>query len=421
MRTVYFLVSLLFLMGCYACQEEERFEISGDDTVAPNPPEFRSYKPLVGGARLFYKLPVDTDILSINAEYVTNDGKTNSFAASYFIDSLDVMGIADTLEHVVQLYAVDRAGNRSISVPVTIKASESALQKVARSLNVIAAFNSFIVSWDNELKQTVNVYIDMAFEKGGQRRNLTWVLTSKEAVRREIIDNVVLEDGETLTVSARIGDIYGNMTSGLGMGEVRVMNDEILSKEKWRIPNTNDSIAGVPMCFGDAYECKSLNVIDDIISRGEVMNIMHTAGRGRTGNNADGNVPWNFLIDLGDYYELSRIVTNQRHDLDAVAYDPNVRGFYYQGSNVNQYNMYYLDEETGEWEYISQHTIPVPVGLSELEFAKMGAAGDMALMYPEIPAFTKPTRWFRYEALSGFGSNPLVLSEITLYGKKTNK
>jgi hypothetical protein len=44
-------------------------------------------------------------------------------------------------------------------------------------------------------------------------------------------------------------------------------------------------------------------------------------------------------------------------------------------------------------------------------------------MYPDDPKFTKPTRWFRYEALTGFnndyqslGAN--CLSEITLYGRK---
>jgi hypothetical protein len=324
-------------MGINACQEEKRFEISGNDEEAPSPPEYLAYKPLVGGARIFYNLPNDKDILSINAEFVNNNGKKSYFSASYFTDSLDVMGIADTLEHIIHLYAVDRAGNRSSTLPVTVKASESALQKVAKSVKVLASFNSFIVSWDNELKQTVNVYIDMIFDKAGQRRNLTWVLSSKEVTKKEIIDNVVLAQGESLTVNIRIGDTYDNMTHDIEMGEIKVMSDEVLSKDHWQIPNTNDSIAGIPMCFGDAFECKSLNVIDGIVSRGEVMNIMHTDGRGRTGKAEDGNAPWNFLIDLGDYYELSRIVTNQRHDFNATPYDPNVKGYYYQGENVNQY------------------------------------------------------------------------------------
>lgn len=420
MRYIY-LLGIIFLIGMNACQEDRRFEISGDDKEAPSPPEYLRYKSLVGGARIFYNLPEDKDILSINAEYVNDNGKKSYFSASYFTDSLDVMGIADTLEHVIHLYAVDRAGNRSTSVPINVKASESALQKVARSVKVLAGFNSFIVSWDNDLRQTVNIYIDMVFNKSGEHRNLTWVLSSKEANKREIIDNVVLAEGETLTVNIRVGDTYGNLSQNINMREIRVMSDEILPKEHWRIPNTNDSIASIPMCFGDAYENRSLNVIDGIISRGSIMNIMHTAGRGRTGKAEDGNSPWNFLIDLGDYYELSRIVTNQRHDFNTVPYDLNVRGYYYMGENVNQYNMYFLNEETGEWEFISRHTIEIPSGISELEFAKMGASGDMALMYPEVPAFTKPTRWFRYEALAAFGSNPWVLSEITLYGKKTNK
>jgi hypothetical protein len=404
-----------------ACREESRFEIGGQDKEAPAPPEYLAYKPLVGGARIYYNPPRDRDVLSVDAEYRNDAGKKFHFSASYFVDSLDVMGIADTLAHIVDLYSVDRAGNKSSRLPITVNASESALTKAAKSVKVIPSFNSFIVTWDNELKQTINVYVDMVFDKAEQRRELTWVLTSRDVSERQIIDNITLAEGESLSVGIRIGDTYGNMTAGMSMGKVRIMDDEILLKEHWRLPSTNDSIAGIPMCFGDAFECKVSNVIDGIISRGEVMNIMHTASRGRTGNVEDGNAPWNFLIDLGDYYELSRIVTNQRHDLDAVPYDPNVRGYYYQGENVNRYNMYFLNDETGEWEYISQHTILVPVGLSELEFAKTGAAGDMALMYPEAPAFTKPARWFRYEALTGFGSSPLVLSEITLYGKKTNK
>ncbi len=420
MKTIYIILSIMFIIGFNACQEEKRFEISGDDNKAPGPPEYLSYKPLVGAARIFYNLPEDKDILSINAEYVNNSGKKSYFSASYFTDSLDVMGIADTLEHVVQLYAVDRAGNRSISVPVTVKASESALQNVAESIKVLAGFNSFIVLWDNVLEQTVNVYIDMIFNKAGKDRDLTWVLTSNKAINREIIDNVVLSDDESLTVNIRIGDTYGNWSQNIKMGQIKIMSDAILPKELWRLPNTNDSIAGIPMCFGNAYEAKSLNVIDGIISRGEIISIMHTAGRGRTGKAIDGNTPWNFLIDLGDYYELSRIVTNQRHDLNTNTYDPNERGYYYTGENVNQYNMYFLNEETSEWEFISQHTIEIPTGLSELEIARLGAAGDMALMYPEVPAFTKPARWFRYEALTGFGAAPWVLSEITLYGRKAN-
>ena len=87
--------------------------------------------------------------------------------------------------------------------------------------------------------------------------------------------------------------------------------------------------------------------------------------------------------------------------------------------------MYIWDDETQAWELVRQHRIPVPVGLSELEIVKLGEAGDMAYMFPDDPQYTKPTRWFRYEAFKSFNGNYTLdnancLSEITLYGKKSN-
>lgn len=421
MKNTCFILCILLIGVLTSCKEDTRFAILSNDKTPPSPPKYLGHKPIVGGATIFYKIPNDEDILSINAEYTNIDGKKYTFSSSFFVDSLNVLGFADTEEHTVELYALDRAGNRSTLVPIKINALESALQNVVQSIKVTPAFNSILVSWQNFLQQAVNIYIDMTFEKEGKQREVSWVLSSKEADVQQTVKDILLLENESLNVNIRVSDTYGNVTEKIQIGQVEVKSDVVLSKENWKLPNSNDSIAGIPMCFGDAYEARSSNVINGIISRGAIMDIMHTGGRGRTGKTIDGNAPWNFIIDLGGYYELSRIVTNQRHDISAVAGDPNTRGFYYQGGNVNKYNMYFLDEETGEWEFISQHEIEVPTGISNIEFAKKGAAGDMALMYPNTPAFTKPTRWFRYEALSGFSGTPNVLSEITLYGKKHNQ
>lgn len=93
---------------------------------------------------------------------------------------------------------------------------------MAKSIEVLAGFNSFIVQWDNILEQTVNIYVDMSFSKPGQTRDLTWVLTSNKAVNREIIDDVVLSDGETLHVKVRIGDTYGTGPKALKWDKSRL-------------------------------------------------------------------------------------------------------------------------------------------------------------------------------------------------------
>jgi hypothetical protein len=132
------------------------------------------------------------------------------------------------------------------------------------------------------------------------------------------------------------------------------------------------------------------------------------------------------MIDLGGEYELSRVVTHQRHRSNTGF---EIKGMYYIDTNVGVYNMYISDEdETGTitWDSISRNKIVFPAGLTEMEYKQLGMAGDMAYFYPDDPQFTKPTRWFRYEALFGFGSNytstnTISLSEITLYAKKKAK
>lgn len=412
-------ITLMFL---FSCKETERFKPNSEDNTAPGKVELREYKPLYGGARFFYNLPKDEDLMSVEAVYKSPNGKSFTFAASYFVDSLDVYGFPSTEEYSVELFAIDRAGNRSEPLTVAVQPLEPAFTRVAQSIEVKPGFSSFFLDWENELEQNINVYVDFSFNQDGQNRNLTTVFSSNLAEDRRFINDLTLGPQEKVDVKIRVEDMYGNITEPIEKGKITLYEDVKISKDSWILPEPNDSIGGVPMVFGNGLEGRSRYVIDDEIDRGDNLNFMHTDKRGRTGRVADGNMPWNFIIDLGAHYELSRIVTVQRHSGGLANIS---RGQYYQSENVGIYNMYAWDDDIKEWEFISQHKIPVPEGLSELEFVKKGEAGDMAYMYPDNPKYTKPTRWFRYEAVKSFNGNYTLedancLSEITLYGRKSN-
>jgi hypothetical protein len=425
MKTRYLILLLTVLMtGIYACKEEERFGINSDDSTPPGKPILLDTKQLNGGARLFYKVPNDKDVLSIDAEYTTATGKTAKFSASYFKDSLDIYGMADTVPHTVQLYAVDRAGNKSEPVSVSVTPLESVISLVAKSVIAKSGFSSFFVDWTNELEQNVNVYVDFNFTQNGVNREYTIVFSSKALSDRRFVNDLELTAQEPVSVKIRVEDRYGNMTSPLDLGSLVMLRDEVIPKDKWYFPAPNDSIDGEPQCWalqdGARLSCIMDGIIDDL---GQAVYYTHTGGnKGRTGNPANGNVPWNLFIDMGDYYELSRILTHQRRNNANVTN----KGFYYGNENVGRFNLYYLDEETGKWEYCSQNTIPIPTDLSDLEIIKMALAGDMAYFYPDDPKFTKPARWFRYEALACFlnnytSTNANSLCELTLYGRKANR
>jgi hypothetical protein len=377
--------------------------------------------PLYGGARIYYEIPSDEDLLSIDAAYTNTKGEKVWFSVSYFQDSIDVYGFSDTLEHVIQLYSVDRAGNTSeiISVPVT--PLEPAYTRVAKSLYVKPGFSSFFMDWVNELEQNINVYAEFSYTQQGKLNEHKLIYTSNLSEERWFVRDLYLTAQEPISLKIRVEDPYGNITDYIDKGQITLLEDELIPKDKWTLPDTNDSIGGVPMGFFAGYEGRAVYLIDDIIDDGVNMNYTHTQQRGRTGFQKDGNVPWNVLIDLGDEYEISRIVTHQRCNAASG------RGQYYGGENVGVYNMYIFDDATQTWDSISQHKILFPVGKTDMEYRQMGLAGDMAYLYPDDPQFSKPTRWFRYEALYGFTDNYTMtnildsLSEITLYGRKKTK
>jgi hypothetical protein len=345
---------------------------------------------------------------------------------SYFQDTINVYGLSDTLEHTVSLYSVDRAGNKSTAINIPVKPLEPAFRQIARSMVIKPGFASFFMEWENMLRQNVNVYAEFDYAKNGQTFEHKLIYTSNLAEERwsvrDLEPDSLTQQPITLNLKVRVEDYYGNMTDYIDKGTITLLKDDKIPKTDWSMPAAGSYMGDVPMGYLSGAEGRAAFVIDDIIDDGKNMNYGHTDGKGRTGLSFDGNQRWNIMIDLGAEYELSRIITHQRfYNGDANS----VRGQYYGGENIGAYAMYIWDEERERWDSISGHTISFVEGLSDMEYRQMGLAGDMAYLYPDDPHFTRPTRWFRYEAWYAFGWTSLswlaptnCISEITLYGRK---
>ena len=409
--------ALAFVTGILgACKEEEKFSLNTGDTTPPGTPEFISYKPLNGGVRLFYNIPKDENLLTIDAEYESANGNTVWFNASYYVDSLDVWGFAEARPHTIRLYATNRAGVRSEPLEVEVVPGESALPKVASTISVKPAVDSFIIDWENELKQTLNIYVEFSYDDKGTRHDYTRVFSSKALTVRETINDLYLDAGVPVSVKVWIEDIYGNRTEPIDKGQISLLHDQELPKEGWLFPVPGTVMGDAQMIDGSIVEGRITALNDGVYDGDNSPNFMH----------AGANIAqWNVFIDLGDYYELSRIATWQRRSNGDDKYS---KGLYYGSSeNVGRYKMYRWDEETSSWEFLSEHSIPVPQGKSDMAIIKDHLRyGDQAYIFPEEPAFSKPTRWFRYEAQGGFvtqngipySNNCACLSEISLWGRK---
>jgi len=393
-------ISLIFLFVMAvlgACKEEDKFGISSKDKTIPGAPVVRKVEPLSGGARVFYDVPKDEQLLQVIAEVVAKNGKIFRFSSSYFKDSIDVWGLGDTVVHTFNIYAETRAGNKSQNVPVSVKPLTSGIWHVKESIEIRPGFGALCVDWKNDLMQTVNVFVDLEFNMNGERKQVGMVYSSNSDSVREQVLNLPYEP---IHVKIHVEDIYGNATDNIEQNSIMLLEDMKIPKrteteEIWKLPITNDSIDWIPMCYGNSYNGRIERVIDDIIDQRDGMsNYLHAGGVGRTGLGKDGNT-WNLIIDLGDYWRLSRIVTHQRWDRT----DGNPRGGLYQGENVGHFNLWILDEDlpgdrewdiygekiSGTWVKLSEHYIPIPTGLAGAEYPPIGLRGDESYMYPSEP------------------------------------
>jgi hypothetical protein len=424
---------LLVFTGFYACKESDRITIGSDDTTPPDAPILVDTMLLNGGVRIYYKIPTgpkNEDLLSIDAEYTASTGELRRFSASFYLDSLDVLGLTD--EQTILLYATDRAGNKSTVVPITVKPLESAISQVYASLTVKAGFDALVVNWQNPLQEPMSVYVKTKYTKQGVNQEATTVFSSNNLNERQFIND--LKDIQTVDVTVYVEDRYGNKTKSLSEYQIELYQDVEIPKEHWVLPNANDTIGGIPMMFGNGLEGRTAKVIDGIIDFGFSQNYLQTSNIGRTGVTGQGNVPWNLIIDLGEKYELSRIITYQQH-FAAEGTDPErTIGTYFAGTNVGYYRMYVWvlagdprqkPWNPAGWELIGERKIPIPpTTLPVYERIKIAHAGDEVLMYPDNPRYTTASQYFRYEAVANFagpytGLTAQVLSEITLYGKKS--
>ncbi|MDR0507788.1 MAG: DUF4959 domain-containing protein [Dysgonamonadaceae bacterium] len=390
------LLLAIFVFMLSGCAEEERFK-QETDTIPPAKPTFLRSEALNGGARIYYSLPTDDDVLGIEASYVTGSGQTHSFLEYYTRDVIDVHGFGSVGEHSVSLRTVDRAGNKSEAVVQTVKGDSSLIDYVSQTVKFKPSFEAFFVQWENVLKEQVYVSVNFSYAENNVNREHSIAFTSRVPTENQIIKGIPISPETSVKASLQVGDLYGNSVS-IDFNDVHLLSDHILPKENWKLLPVGTVMGGCKQADGSQDDGQMYKVIDGKNDSDGLKNYYSTRA----------SVPWNIIIDLGAEYELSRIVTHQRY-----TYDGSLRGAYYRADNVRSYNFYVWDEMTTQWILVlTGAKVEATSALTDEDYVRQGNAGDMTYIYPDNPEYTPKTRYVRYQALSG-----KYISEITLYGK----
>ncbi|MDR0385986.1 MAG: DUF4959 domain-containing protein, partial [Prevotellaceae bacterium] len=157
MKTVVCFLIVLPAMFLLSCEEVKDWH-DPTDSVPPGTLSNVTVKNINGGAWIYYSLPADNDLLGVKAEYAFEEGEElRNVFSSAFNDSILVEGYANTDEHTVTLYVIDKSLNESEPVPATVKPLIPPVEQVRQSLRLHSTFGGIYSEWENEIEKDLAI------------------------------------------------------------------------------------------------------------------------------------------------------------------------------------------------------------------------------------------------------------------------
>ena len=126
----------------FSCDESGRIDQIDGSIPAPKPVEITGVSKIPGGAVIRVKIPDDDNLKGVVAKYERNGEMINTKISRY-LDTLVVVGYADTLAHKVQVSAFNINEVTSTPVEVTINPLPAAVKTI--DFNLIESFGGIKV------------------------------------------------------------------------------------------------------------------------------------------------------------------------------------------------------------------------------------------------------------------------------------
>lgn len=165
-KLLYIIAPVLFITFSISCKKSGRIDFIDKD--APAPASISDVKIIQkpGGVTLTYKIPVDPNLAYVKAVYEVQQGVFREAKASYYTDTLHLVGYGDTLLHDVKIYSVGKNEKESAPVAMQVQPLTPPVQTIFSSLTLDATFGGVQVSFENLAKE--NIAISVMLDSTGQ-------------------------------------------------------------------------------------------------------------------------------------------------------------------------------------------------------------------------------------------------------------
>lgn len=389
--------SLALAIALAGCSDANLLRPYGlDDGKGPGPVSEVTVTNRPGAAVIKYKLPSDTDLSYVKAEFIGSDGSKRDARASSYVDSLLIEGFGDTKDYAIEIRAYDKFENASSPVKVTVTPLTPPIQDVYESLEWAEDFGGFVISFENKSKSNVGIYVTRKDTLSGKMEYYDVYYTEKAegsyAVRG-------LPD-DTNEFGLFVQDHWGNKSETL-VFTATPWREDLLDKKLFSPVHPN-------LVNGDLatnqYDTDMTHVWDGIIGG---WNYIHTLW--------PIEFPHRFTFDLGVEAKLSRLRTWQRPEDD-------VRWQHGAWRIFNVYGCKELPEITDDplygWNLIGSFTSVKPSGLPQGQVSDE----DIQLISDgeefQFDRNAEPVRYVRFEILAVHSQMKLsCMAELTLWGQ----
>ena len=151
--------TILLIMAC--SEENERVPLI-NDPIPPGIVKNVRVESLPGAVKFTYDLPDDQNLSYIKAECIIGD-VTREVKSSSYVNTLTIMGFADTSEYSVKIYSVNRIEVESEPVIVKVKPLSPPFVEVFKNISLFTTFGGAGVLYENPSEADLAItlmYID---------------------------------------------------------------------------------------------------------------------------------------------------------------------------------------------------------------------------------------------------------------------
>lgn len=296
------LITVLFIWSCSDIQEW------GDpqDTIPPQGIINPKVENLPGGARITYQLPNDSDILGVKASYFPKGDQRNEIFTSAYTDTINIFGLPNTDERIVNLITVDKSKNESEPVMVKIYPLTPPVELIKNSFLVKPTFGGVYVEWENVMNTEISISIYTADSTGKMNMNEAhYSKLTKSGYSFRGYDDTPRK------FQFEIRDRWGNFvftdTVVTPLFEVEILPKDEYGQLLWKLHGEND---GAWSWQGSLNDNKWTKAVDGItLSRtdywdGRTENVLNRFLPGSPPS--IGLRPMYMILDLGENITLSR-------------------------------------------------------------------------------------------------------------------